>query len=322
MEIRRTGPAMLITLAALLIGGCTEISEDVKVHPSGWAEPGGNFHGDKISASGLPTCASCHNTPDSEAFAGGSSGIACSDCHEGGGASPHPYLPDFIRPTHENYHGRILWENGFDFFACQKCHGVDLAGGVVEHSCSNTACHKQADGVYTCDNCHAWETSRFFIDVRNITAVDSITVGVHTSHYTAAHGMTNNVTCASCHIVPETYDAVTHIDGAPHAEVTSGALITADSTFTFDFTWDRATATCSEVYCHGSFDYNGITGKDSTWTWTEPVAGTLCGTCHALPPPGHYDLPCANCHASVVDQNNNIIDPDKHIDGRRNVFGN
>lgn len=55
-------------------------------HPAGWAAPG--QHGAKAKSDpdsgGLEACQSCHGSD----FAGGSSGVACSDCHDID--APHP----------------------------------------------------------------------------------------------------------------------------------------------------------------------------------------------------------------------------------------
>ena len=219
----------------------------------------------------------------------------------------------------------------YDFTFCQSCHGDDLEGDAETPGCSGSECHKVGagqsalDAIYACDNCHGYLDSDPFVDVKGRTSSDLVTVGMHTSHYTAAHSLTSNVSCASCHVVPDSVWAAGHIDDDTpyYAEVTFDSLATAKGTLSP--VWDRSASTCSQVYCHGAFDLNGVTVNDSTWTWTTPVSDDLCGTCHGLPPAGHIaSSACGLCHSGVVSSQDHrtIIDTQKHINGVKNVFGN
>ncbi|UCH61810.1 MAG: CxxxxCH/CxxCH domain-containing protein [Fidelibacterota bacterium] len=316
-------------LAACLVFGwwsCTEVAEGGKVHPDKWDDPSDAFHGDKIRAVGLSGCVQCHG----EKFSGGTSGVACSECHSDGGAIPHPPLAEYIDPSHDNYHGRIFWLNNWDFSSCQACHGQNLEGGVVESACSNTACHTASGGIFACDNCHNTQANDSFIDVRNQTGTDLVTVGTHTSHYTHPDSLTVNIDCASCHLIPDSVWAEGHIDETPYAEVPFGIPTTADSTFTLS--WDRNSATCSNSYCHGNFRFEKATssniwiyadslivGNNQTVTWTDTLtAENRCATCHSYPPTGHLQLSaCGDCHTSVAGEDHlSIIDTQKHINGR------
>jgi len=299
------------------------VDEGGKVHPDDWANPSDALHGEKIRAIGLSGCAECHGAN----FSGGTSEVACSECHSDGGAIPHPPLAEFVDPIHENYHGRIFWLNNWDFSGCQSCHGDDLAGGVVNASCSNAACHSSEQGIFACDNCHAYVGDMSFEDVTGNTSTDSVTVGAHTSHYTNPNSLTVNVDCASCHLVPDSTWAEGHLDLDLYAEVIFDTLATNDGSLTP--VWYRSAATCADVYCHGAFNFDGITGNSDPWTWTETINGDLCGTCHGLPPTtgGHFasaNCGLAPCHADVVssEDHRTIIDTRKHINGAKDVSGN
>ncbi|UCD37547.1 MAG: CxxxxCH/CxxCH domain-containing protein, partial [Fidelibacterota bacterium] len=296
-----------------LSGGFTEVAcsnsschtgGDAIPHPADWATPGsGLFHGDWVPQSGLDYCADCHGAD----FSGGIVEVACSNgsCHTGAQAIPHPILADFTDPTHENYHGSVFWTNNWDFSYCQACHGADLAGGVADYSCSNdTPCHTQPERVFACDNCHSGPADISFENIRNLTDVSILTVGVHTSHIQATHSLSLPLDCSECHVVPDSMWAATHIDDTPNAEVTFNSLATGNDSL--NTTWERGTATCGQVYCHGSFTYGSVVGNDESWTWTETVTGDLCGTCHGLPPTGHITGDgierCGEyCHSNVVD---------------------
>ncbi len=214
--------------------------------------------------------------------------------------------------------------SNYDLDACRVCHGQELGGGTLAEGCQREFCHTADNGPLACDNCHGYLTTEPFENLIGETSTDILTVGVHTSHYTGANNLTSNVTCASCHLVPDSVLAEGHIDTSAHAEVTFGSLgdIVAVGTET---SWNRNTGACSDIYCHGSFTYGSVTGNDSTWKWTEPATGNLCGTCHNLPPTGHFDISgvstfCSACHSTVVapGDNDTIIGLDRHISGDRN----
>jgi len=314
-----TSRHFLITgLAALLIitvWACTELVEGVNTHPEDWDDPvSAAFHGLKVSAAGLQSCKQCHG----EDLDSGFTGVSCAgeNCHTGVNAIPHP-LTGFTDPADENYHGRIFWENDWDFSGCQSCHGTDLDGGVVDYSCSNTACHTPAEGVFACDNCHYREgDAGSFVDVQNRTDSTLVTVGMHTSHILARHSLTAPLDCSTCHVLPDSVFAAGHLEDSD-SDVTFDSLATAKGTLSP--VWDHSAGTCSDVYCHGAFDFNGVTGNDSPWIWTDSLAGdNLCDTCHGYPPTGHMSVVnCGSCHKSVVGADHlSIIDTQKHINGR------
>ena len=116
--------------------------------------------------------------------------------------------------------------------------------------------------------------------------------------------------------MPATVDASGHIDASP-AELTWGALASAGGAAP---SFDRAAATCSGVYCHGSTLPSGGTNTKPLWT---TVNGTqaACGTCHGLPPASpHPNISdCSLCHGMVVDKNLNFLDPSRHINGSVDV---
>ncbi len=95
-----------------------------------------------------------------------------------------------------------------------------------------------------------------------------------------------------------------------------------------DPTFDYTELTCANTYCHGYFK-NGNLENEPVWN---DSTTSQCGSCHGdgsnpLPKrqseggthPGNSN--CYQCHGGVVDENLNIIDPVKHIDGLLNLFG-
>jgi predicted CxxxxCH...CXXCH cytochrome family protein len=139
-------------------------------------------------------------------------------------------------------------------------------------------------------------------------------VGVHQAH---VRGGTLGVAvaCSGCHPVPTDVLTPGHADGT--VNVTFGPL---GSQSLSNASYDRATQTCSNVYCHGSFQ-GGNGANAPRWSYpsaADSAAAVACGTCHALPPPapahpatGTAD--CGGCHPGFrVDSAN----PSVHINGR------
>ena len=104
-------------------------------------------------------------------------------------------------------------------------------------------------------------------------------VGAHMAHLEVSEGrFTKPVECSACHSVPSSVTSLAHIlgDDTPgQAELSFSFPANANSS---EPTYDRNSASCSSVYCHG--------GKDANWTstgiWTD------CGSCHSIPPEALY----------------------------------
>lgn len=303
-------------------------------HPDEWTTSGAVlFHGNWVREVGDAPCADCHGSD----YSGGFTEIACTNasCHVGGGASPHPVLAEFTDPSHANYHGAIFWDNNFDFTDCQDCHGDNLAGGVVDYSCSKATCHTATEGVFACDNCHSGPASSLpFVNVRNQTDSTNASVGLHNSHLGSFRSIRIPLVCDDCHDVPASMWATGHIDATPdEAEVPFGTLATRSGTLTPY--WDHSAGTCADTYCHGNFAFakdtssyptaytdSIIAGNNVTVSWTGAYTGSdFCSFCHDMPPTGHPDAYtfCGGCHISVVGaDHSSIIDSTKHINGQKN----
>ncbi len=328
-QTKRLFTVLLAVIAIALAWTCTDPVADidkVRTHPDGWADVNDPlFHAKKVLEGGLNSvagslefCATCHG----ENFDGGDTGVACGECH-----AAYPHTSGWTAPTNDNFHGKHLYDIWYDLDACADCHGTTLTGGDNAPACSN--CHTADGGVYACDFCHGYIDDTVFSDLQGNTDPTVGTVGVHTSHIAGTHGLTNNVSCSSCHLVPASFSDPTHIDSTRYAEVTfdTTAFNTNLGSWTPAWSWDRTARRCDNIYCHGNFAYGSsgaIAGNDSTWTWNVPAAGNLCGTCHSLPPEGHFATAskCGQCHSSVADPNENIIieaGRALHINGLKNL---
>jgi predicted CxxxxCH...CXXCH cytochrome family protein len=187
------------------------------------------------------------------------------------GDTIHP--PGFADEDSDRFHGTYLREHGFPLADCRSCHGDDYHGGSVGVSCSTAECH--AKGVEDCNTCHDSHP----------------TTGKHDQHA---------FSCATCHPTRENARVEDHPGGS--VDFAFSGLATADGAMP---SFDHATATCSEVYCHG--------GRDIAWTAQGPLA---CDACHQAPPTSHAQFAssdtsaCATCHG-----------PDTHhIDGEKDLL--
>ena len=83
-------------------------------------------------------------------------------------------------------------------------------------------------------------------------------------------------------------------------------------------TYDAATTTCANMYCHG----NGR-GGNGTLSWLETTT-RVCGDCHSMTGANmsgrhqrhiNRGVLCADCHSTVVDAGQTIIGAPLHING-------
>ena len=160
-------------------------------------------------------------------------------------------------------------------------------------------------------------------DLSDQTSTTSKGVGAHQAHLNASV-YTTNIACETCHVVPQDYNSLGHIDSDKMAEVLFSGLAHADSTLAAPV-YNRENATCANTYCHGNFLYSSaigdVRGNNKTVNWTKVGSGeSSCGTCHGLPPQGHFNFPdvynCYTCHGNVINPDYTFKDKSKHINGK------
>ena len=261
-------------------------------------------------------------------------GVYCHGARFSGTTAPVPIWtlaapPRFDRPREElcgSCHGYPPPPPHEAATDCQRCHPQTvLPSGDID-----IARGQHIDGtVDACSVCHgSAENAAPPRSVADATSVSSIEVGAHQIHV-----RTNLVhaalACSECHVVPERAGSPGHIDPPP-AEVAFGPLSRNDSPIAYPSTpaapvWDRATATCSDVYCHGSkLNQDGFELTPSWVMTTEPdlPARTVqerCGRCHRYPPVTHapFETDCYSCHEWTVYPDNASIQVGSgtHING-------
>ena len=213
---------LLGLLMVVLIAACSEdqMPTAAKTHPSQWNDKGAEaFHGAKVVTSGYLSCTSCHG----ENLTGGSSGVACHDCHA---TFPHP--PQWMNLTSADFHGQAIAAARWDMGACRNCHGADYRGGTSGASCNT--CHPGSPEA--CNTCHGSQTNAAPPeDLKGNTSTASLGVGAHQLH------LQRGYSCSTCHLSPATVQDAGHLDGALPAEVLANR------------SWNRTTATCV-AGCH------------------------------------------------------------------------
>jgi predicted CxxxxCH...CXXCH cytochrome family protein len=161
-------------------------------------------------------------------------------------------------------------------------------------------------------------------DVNGRAASDptATAIGAHQNHLLAGE-LGVAVACSECHVVPTTLLAPGHLDKA--VTVTFGPLASKNG---LSPTYDPATQTCSNVYCHGNFPFSKVTLPPTAPTWSGGGLAVACGTCHDLPPPppahvvvnvgaqgcGTSTNPVIACHPAPYSPT--TVDPRLHIDGK------
>jgi predicted CxxxxCH...CXXCH cytochrome family protein len=286
---------------------------------------------------------------------------ACGSCHGLPPPDPHPAVPEgragcylchpdvdsageLVRASGLHVNGRVemghptAWmdESSGLFHAtravrglttCRTCHGAKLEGGSSSVACA--ICHGTGF-LANCTGCHGGADSSTGAPPRTTwgRASDPIRVGAHTVHL-AGSAIAGPVACGACHVVPVDALSPGHIDGDTATVTFSGPAI-GDATPS----WDRATATCAGVYCHGSYSgtfsfffyetrdsyrYAGARGRPQ---WTG--GAMTCTSCHGNPPAGpvwHGNHAggnnCDLCHpdAAGLPGGAVITDPTLHVNG-------
>lgn len=316
---------------------CAKCHSAISVHQDGIFNPNSNnFHGKFIAniSGGMSTCSTCHGS----SFQGGIAAPSCATCH----STINVHQDGIINPSSPNFHGKYIATNlGWDMRVCGSCHAANYSGGIAATSC--LTCHTGNNGPEACNTCHGqFGDPTKIAPPRALNGSTSTTyagVGAHVSHL-YQNNLGDVIRCSTCHTVPSSVYAAGHLDTDGKAEIKFGRLaVQGGATPSYSY----SNNTCSNTYCHGNFSFSkanasqdpvtqfiyisdAIVGNNATVTWNK-VDGTQakCGSCHGLPPTGHYPVTldqCYGCHQGVVDPSGNIIDPTKHINGVVNVFGN
>ncbi len=250
----------------------------------------------------------------------------------------HP--EDFGKPGSINFHSTWFKENNWDLKFCRQCHAANYAGGTAEVSC--LTCHTESSGPESCNTCHGDFSNPERIspprDLSGNIETSARGVGSHSSHV-YENDLRENIGCYECH-PSETGSSEKYVYahvGNPPADIVFGNFSSQNDIPSYNFD----NLTCSDVYCHGNFEFKKedsefqwiyadslIQGENSTPVWNKvDDTQAACGTCHLLPPKGHLNegadpnaTTCgfSGCHAGIVNSEGEIIDKGLHINGEPN----
>lgn len=339
---------VLAIIAGLYLASCSELESNLtpapktSFHGEGVFNPQSpEFHGKlvKDSPNGMNECKQCHGSD----FSGGTAPVSCKS------ANCHPTIDvhktGIIDTASQNFHGIYIKGITWNILECASCHNSDYSGGIASPSC--LTCHTEENGPEACNTCHGDPNPGGHIfpplDLEGDTSTTAPGVGAHVAHL-VTNDLTSDINCTNCHEFPPSFDAPGHIESGPPAQIVFGRRAIYHQGI--NSTYDYNSHSCANTYCHGNFvakadtsqyqfiyrDANGaptdsMYGNNVTVIWNQ-VDGTQaqCGSCHGLPPTGHqpeaFPSSCSTCHTGVVDDQGNIIDPSKHINGHVDVFGN
>lgn len=200
---------------------------------------------------------------------------------------------------------------------CELCHGMTAGPGktIADPTHHNDGTIDVLAGLDTCSACHSAPSDPPpFHDVSGSTDRSRMTVGAHDAHVQGGIIRTP-LACDACHAVPQKIDSAGHLDVEP-AQITFGTLAKTDG---LSPSFDAASGTCQNVYCHGA-TLDG--GQTTTPVWNDPTASLICGSCHGMPPatlrngsPHPQATTCGACHGRVIDDSFQWVDQSLHIDG-------
>jgi predicted CxxxxCH...CXXCH cytochrome family protein len=210
---------------------------------------------------------------------------------------------------------------------CRLCHGDDLTGGTSAVSCDG--CHAGPSPTawrQNCTFCHGGVETQTGAPPRNIDGTDLIgPFPAHTEHVIGS-AIANAYDCGQCHTKANDVLSPDHVfDATPgEAENDFGSGLSPQASF------DRATGTCSNVYCHGSgrADDGMIAARGTALACNDchptaasgPTGWSAMSGPHSLHISSPTSITCGSCHAQTTSADGmSIAAKDLHINGTRDV---
>ncbi len=306
-------------------------------------------------------CTMCHDrrpTTGSHSQHIVNQGVYCTNCHKGaveGSTPPVLHLSNAVDvfkstegdmgyPTRKllgspyqscnggaaNCHVNVSpqWGANTNNHQCTKCHGQGVP--FASYSTGNRQSAPGYGGV-------GLGTSRQLGTITTFVS-DDPKVGSHDTHMRSLNNLGKPVSCADCHLIPATPFSAGHMNGSSlptwsnmvqNKETITGSAIP----YTFGkgaiiSTYDSATGTCSNIYCHGGTltDGKGTSPKWNDSTYLTGDRSHDCQQCHGFPPTSSLakkshdpvlETNCASCHPhnGTRDATDVLAGHDFHING-------
>lgn len=243
------------------------------------------------------------------------SGTYCHGATLGGGSNPAPNWTqvDGSQAACGSCHGLPPPPPHPTNAGCEQCHAPVAGPGLtIAEASMHVNGQIEVDSKMACSACHgSSQNAAPPLDLSGRSSTSLVTVGAHQSHLTGLR-FSNSIACSECHDVPTDVNSNGHIGTDSISEVKFGSLATSDG---LSPSWNRTTARCSNVYCHGASLGNG-SNPSPVWT-TVNGSQVACGTCHAIPPaaPHPNNSDCNLCHLGEVGPGPTITKKEAHING-------
>jgi len=175
-----------------------------------------------------------------------------------------------LDPGSTDFHGNLARESNWDLALCQSCHDANYTGGITGVSC--LTCHTQETGPEACNTCHGdFEDPSIIAPPedtnKNISSI-FIGVGAHVTHL-INNDLGSQIECTTCHKVPQNYFDAGHTDSPLPAEILFNNL--AINNLGVNAFYDHPSATCSEVYCHGNYEFLKDSAGVNAWIYTDSL---------------------------------------------------
>jgi predicted CxxxxCH...CXXCH cytochrome family protein len=230
---------------------------------------------------------------------------------------PH-HPPNWSDPTYHGVAANLQTDGD-----CRSCHGANLdgVGGNTTQSCDE--CHDP--GWRTdCTFCHGGTLNASGAPPKDIDGIEDPTLISFTAH--TAHVVDEGYGCEQCHYKPTDVLTNGHIFG----DITPGyGEIDYTQGYSVIATYNAATGTCSNAYCHGN-------GQADNGTISDGDGPLGCTSCHSnlgdqagwAGMSGRHNqhlsegAVCYECHANTVDAGNAIVGANYHVNGTKDVFSN
>ncbi|HUI67192.1 MAG TPA: hypothetical protein VL087_03170 [Nitrospirota bacterium] len=220
---------LLILMSQLLTVGCSnpnsqsQFSADGQGHAADWL-PAGHMTAAKADES---SCAECHGSD----FAGGISGVSCTQCHLGGVDSVHPEAWSGVTGT---AHAAYVAANGNTACANINCHGTALSG-VAGSGPSCTLCHLGGIGSMHPQD---WGDLAYYKHSLYVNANGTDSCSNANCHGSTLAGVAGSgPSCTSC-----------HLGGVNSIHPTAWA---ADITLHKNYVAAMGSSSCANTVCHG-----------------------------------------------------------------------
>jgi predicted CxxxxCH...CXXCH cytochrome family protein len=190
--------------------------------------------------------------------------------------------------------------------SCPTCHGAVIASydaAAKTATWSDRTRHVNGTvevSTLTCTSCHGTTATNQPappLGTKGETATSQQAVGAHAQHL-GVRAQSRDVLCTDCHAVPA---SMTHSNGV--TDFAWGAVSTASGATP---SYATTTATCSNVYCHGSTllgpNTGGTVSRAPVWNLVNGSYDTCGNTCHTNPPGGTHPpmTNCPTCHGAVI----------------------